>query len=478
MDHKDTRKKFAKNMGASAIGKYTSLLLKLLLNILLSRILSPSDFGIAVIAQVFIIFFDLFTEMGIGPAIVQKKNLSEEDLQVIYKFTYAIGFVIALITLATGYPASLFYASDVYKKVFILLSADVFIQTLYIVPFNILRKEQSFMRISKYMILGSLTKFSVTMVIALLGGSFYAIIVGGLAEDIVLFLLYTRSFPIKWGVKFKSGAIKKISSFARNQFVFNLINYFSRHADTFLIGKFFGVARLGYYDKAYSLSRYPGSLITGVLSPILHPVLADKEKRPEDIMRAYLKIISNLAFLALPISVFFIFNARDIILFLFGDRWLPSVPILEILAFSIWYQLISSASGSIFQAADRTDLLLLTGIQSGSFNLLAIIAGIFLGSSSYVALTLVVTFFINFVFSHYLIFYRVFNSNFKPLLIVLAKPMSIALALTLVFSVMPNFDYHPFVNLLINGGVTLFLLALAAAAFYLLEKTSAGRRKQ
>ncbi len=478
MDYKDTRKKFAKNMGASAIGKYTSLLLKLLLNILLSRILSPSDFGIAAIAQVFMVFFDLFTEMGIGPAIVQKKNLSEEDLQVIYKFTYGLAFIAAFITITAAYPASVFYANEAYKKIFILLSADVFFQALYIVPFNILRKKQNFMQISKYMILGSLTRFAVTLVIALLGGSFYAIIAGGLAEDIALFLLYFRSFPIKWGVKYRRGAIKKIGSFARNQFVFNLVNYFSRHTDTFLIGKFFGAAKLGYYDKAYSTSRYPGSLINGVLSPVLHPVLADKEKRPKDIMWAYLKIISNLAFLALPISVFFIFNAKDIVLLLFGDRWLPSVPILQILAFSIWYQLISSASSSIYQAADRTDLLLLTGIQSGAFNLLAIIAGIFLGSPSFVALTLVVTFFINFVFSHYLIFYRVFNSNFKPLLIVLAKPMLIALALALVFSIMPNFDYHPLVNLLINGGVTLFLLALATATLYFLEKTSAGKRKQ
>jgi PST family polysaccharide transporter len=162
-----------------------------------------------------------------------------------------------------------------------------------------------------------------------------------------------RKYPLPF--RFTSGitAIQKIFSYSLYQFLFNLINYFSRNLDKLLIGKYLGMNALGYYEKSYRLMMLPIQNITYVITPVMHPVLSDFQNDHNYLASSYEKIVRILAFIGFPLSIFLFFTAKELTLILFGSQWLPSVPIFQILALSAGIQIILSSSGSIFQAANR-----------------------------------------------------------------------------------------------------------------------------
>lgn len=217
-------------------------------------------------------------------------------------------------------------------------------------------------------------------------------------------------------------------------------------------------AQLAYYNKSYQISLYPNQLLSGIITPVVQPIMSEYQNNLEVIKRTYLRMVRLLGNIGIPLSVFCFFAADNIIYFLFGQQWGQSIPVFQILAISIWEQMIASSTGAFYQSSNRTDLLLLSGIQSMLLNVIAIIYGVYLGSIETVAIMIVITFMINFIFNNYLLLYRVFDSNFVTLLRAFSKPFILGVFQLLVFMFLPDFNFNPFVNLIIQG--TIFVLVL------------------
>src|SRR5699024_4389501 len=112
------------------------------------------------------------------------------------------------------------------------------------------------------------------------------------------------TLEMTWGIP----SIRKIFKFSAYQFIFNIINYFSRNLDKLLIGKYMGMSPLGYYEKSYRLMMLPLQNITHVITPVMHPIFSDYQHDLNHLAGAYEKIIRLLAFIGLPLSVFLWFS--------------------------------------------------------------------------------------------------------------------------------------------------------------------------
>ncbi|GAI65773.1 unnamed protein product, partial [marine sediment metagenome] len=100
---------------------------------------------------------------------------------------------------------------------------------------------------------------------------------------------------------------------------------------------------------------YPVRNLTGVVSSILHPVMAEYQDKSSVIYTVYLKILKLLLLIGIPMSIFLFFSAKEVILILFGNNWVQSISVFRVLALSVWLQMLLSTTGSIFQVAGRTD---------------------------------------------------------------------------------------------------------------------------
>lgn len=455
---------FKKGIFYSALGKYSNVVIQLIVNAILSRILTPEDYGVVAIVNVFLIFFQMLADFGIGPAIIQNKTLKEKDISSIFAFSIYLALFLGIGFMALGIPISNFYSNEVYKPISIILGFCVMFYALLIVPQSILLREKKFFNVNMVTIISNVASGIVSIILAFAGFSYYALIFGNIVKAMVMFIIFFIQSKMKWNFKVTIEPLKKIYSFSKNQFAFNFINYFSRNLDKMLIGRFMNESALAYYDKAYQVSLYPNQTLTNVITPVIQPIMSEYETDRKRIKDVYLRITLVLATLGIPLSVFFFFASQETILFLFGDQWLGSVLTFQILAVSIWIQMISSSTGAIFQSANRTDLLLLSGILSAALNIASIFVGIYLGNIEYVAAMIVFSFSINFLMNNYLLMYRLFESNYLEFFKILVKPMIMGAMQIIVFLLLPELSFSVFFNLMIKGIVFVLVFVLGIIA--------------
>ena len=231
--------------------------------------------------------------------------------------------------------------------------------------------------------------------------------------------------------------LRKIFSYSAYQFLFNVINYFSRNLDKLLIGKYMSMSDLGYYEKSYRLMMLPLQNITQVITPVMHPIFSDFQNDKAKLATSYERILRFLAFIGLPLSVLLFFTAEEVTLIIFGDQWLPSVPVFRLLSLSVGIQIILSSSGSIFQAAGDTRSLFVCGMFSSTLNVAGILLGIFyFGTLTAVASCIVVTFTINFIQCYWQMYRVTFQRSVWPFIHQLISPLVISVLMALVLTPM------------------------------------------
>lgn len=383
----------------TAIAKYSGIVISLVVAGILARLIKPEEFGIVAIATVIISFFNIFSDLGIGPAIIQNKKLQFHDLSNIFSFTIYSGCLLTILFFICSWPISSFYGHNTTLLIICqLLSINLFFASANIVPNALLYKAKEFKFIA-WRSFGIQVAGGIIAITAALGGAgLYALIINPILSSILLFIISYRKYPQKlkktWGIS----SLKLIFSFSAYQFLFNVINYFSRNLDKLLIGKYMGLSPLGYYEKSYRLMMLPLQNISHVITPVMHPIFSDYQNDLNYLAAAYEKIMRLLAFIGLPLSVFLWFSAEEITLIIFGNQWIPSVAIFQILSISVGIQIILASSGSIFQASNDTRSLFICGVFSTTLNISGILTGIFFFKNlEAVAWCITITFCLNFL---------------------------------------------------------------------------------
>lgn len=456
----------------SAIGKYSNVVIQFAVQMILSRILSPEEFGVIAVVNVFIIFFQMLADFGIGPAIIQNKDLTERDNENIYSFSVYLSLIISILFSFLAKPISIFYNDVNYINIILTMSITLFFSSLVMVPQNLLQKNKEFKMVNMYLVFANAMSGIFSIVFALAGFSYYSIIIGNTVRAIFLWIAYYSKIRTRYQYKFEFDSIKKIYLFSKNQFGFNFVNYFSRNADSLLVGKYMSESALGFYNKAYQLVLFPNTYLAAIITPVIQPILSEYQTDKKIIKETYLKITNIMAMIGIPLTVFLYFSSQQIILFLFGSQWGQSVPIFRILALSVWIQMIQASSGSFFQSGNRTDLLFKSGIYSTILNLIAIFLGVLSGNLNILAGNLVVSFTINFIQSNYLLLKIMCRGKVTEIFIPLVRPFFMGILQILLNLMIPiNFE-NVFVNLLVRGllFVGMFLISLIITGQYKLLK--------
>ena len=252
-----------KGLAINFVAKYSNIIIQILINSVLARLLTPSEYGIISVVTIFIAFFNMLGDMGIGPAIIQYKDLDEDDISSIFIFTFFMGIFLSIIFFAFSYFIAYIYNSNIYIPIGHLLCFVIILNVLCIVPNNLLLKTKQFKIVGISALVSNIISGGITIVLAYLGFSYYALVFNSIIQALINFLILFHFSKVKIKIKrYSMQPIKRISNFSIYQFLFNFINYFSRNFDNLLVGKYIGINQLGYYDKAYKLMLYPVQNLT------------------------------------------------------------------------------------------------------------------------------------------------------------------------------------------------------------------------
>jgi O-antigen/teichoic acid export membrane protein len=458
------KKQIAAGVFYTSISKYSGIIVSLCVTAVLARLLTPEDFGVVAIATVLIFFFDLLVNMGFGPAIIQHKELTDAELSDIFSFTVLIGvsLTVAFFFLAT--PIAHYYNNDLLINLCELLSVILVLNSLNIVPNALLLKDKQFRflaicNVSVQTLLGA-----IAVSFAYSGLGVYSLLIAPIGTSLIMFIVnivrIRAKLVLKLKINFKS--IKKILSFSTYQFLFNIVNFFSRNLDKLLIGKYIGMQSLGYYEKSYRLMMLPLSSITNVITPTIQPIFSDFQNEKEKLMNYSLKITKILALIGCILTPFLFFSARELILIIFGNQWEYAIPVFRILSLSVFIQMVDSASGSILQSSNAAKYLFISGIICAVINVSTILLSVILFKSlKIVSFAIDIAFIMNLLISFYYIYNKTFNSHLWVVLKLFVYPILTGLMIGLVLYFLPATSSSIFLSLLIK----IILTVLVAAVF-------------
>ena len=449
----------------NAISKYSGVLINLGITAILSRVLTPAEFGIVALVFVFIGFFNLLGNLGIGPAIVQTMDLTKDDIGSIFIFSGLMAFVFALLFFLSAGFISDFYDEPNLIPIVRLLSLSVFFNILSIVPKALNKKELRFKQMGIVNISVQAFTGVVAIFMAIRGFSYYSLVFQNIIMGCLSFSIFFYLYPVKLVPKLSKAPLKRIASYSTYQFGYNFINYFSRNLDSILIGKYLGNSALGYYNKSYSLMFLPVYNLTHVITPVLHPVLAKHQDDHKYIYNSYLGIIKILAGIGFPLSVFLYFTASELIFILFGPQWERSVPVFEILSLSVGLQVCMSSASSIFQASNRTNLLFSSGFLTAFLMISGIAYGVFWGENlESIGYGLLAAFTLNFFLLFYMLINKALKESYLDFLKVFLFPIVSAIIAALGFL---GLDQLEIKNIFLEFVANTVLLGLVIIAFFI-----------
>jgi PST family polysaccharide transporter len=462
------KKVFIDGVFYTAAAKYSGLIVSLVVAAILSRQLLPAEFGTVAVAMVFIAFFSIVSDMGIGPAIIQKKELTAKDLSHIFSLTLYLAVISAVVFFLSSGLAANYYGEPALAHVGKVLSVHLFFSVANVVPNGLLLKEKEFRFIAIRTLAVQAAGGALSIGAAMSGWGIDALLIAPVFSSIAIFVVsYWRyRLPFSWAIGRSS--VRKIFSYSVFQFLFNVINFFSRNLDNLLIGKYLGLSPLGYYEKSYRLMLWPMSNFSYVLISVIHPVFSDYRHDLRYVTERYLKVVKLLATVGFPLSVVLFFSAEELILLLFGDQWAASVPVFQCLCLSMGFQMVLSSSGALFRTADATRWLFIDGLLSTVVTVICLLVGLFYFQElNWVALLISASFIVNFFKSFYILFRWALR---QPLILFfrqLIRPLLVGGAMAgLTFALLPFVPE----NLLLALALKAIVLSAAALALIHLFK--------
>ena len=371
-----TRKNFITDLSFIAVSKYSGIFVGILINAILARLLSPNDYGIVALATVFSTFFNLFTSMGIGPAIIQNRELTERDLSNIFGFTFWMGLILAVIFFLCSNWIADFYKNKVLISICRWLSLQIFLSSLCIVPEALLSRQKLFKYVAKRNLSFQVFAGIISIVLAFKGFGVYTLLISPLFTETMNFIVNEYKVRQKIFLIPSITPLKKILNFSVFQFLFNLINFFGNNFGSMVIGKVMSVAAIGYYNKAGTLINLPVSNINGVITPVLFPYLVDYQDNREKLFSVFHRLNLLLATLAFPLSSLLYMCSKEIILILYGPQWTIVISCFSILTLIVGMQISSVSISSVLQAIGKTHIMFILGTINTFVSLIGLVVAV------------------------------------------------------------------------------------------------------
>ena len=359
-----------------AVAKYSGLAMTILITAILSRLLTPENFGVVALAGVMLALFNLLADIGIGPAVIQNKTLTAEDMNSINTFNSYQGLVLGVAFFFSAPFIAEYYGNPQVKLVCQIMSVNILMGCVNAVPNNILYRQQRFKLITIISLCSQFIAGAIAISMAFHGcGPISLVLPSAIISIPTMFVLrYITKVHFVWRIDW--APLKRIFSFSVFQFLANVVGYFSRNMDSMLVGKYMGMKQLGYYNKSYNLQLMPLQYISGVLIPVMLPVFSKYQDDINYIQQKYTQILRFFAFVGVPLCALLYFCADELILLFFGDQWEQSVPCFKIIALSIPFQIQGCSSGSVFQATGHTKAMFWNSFIGAFFTLGSFAVGV------------------------------------------------------------------------------------------------------
>ena len=325
------KEKTAKGVFWAGTSTIINQVINLVFGVVLARILNAEDYGLVGMLAVFTLIAVILQDGGFTSALTNKKNVEDKDYNAIFWFAFLSSLTMYVIL----FLSAPFIASFFNEPRLLVLSRVVFlsiiISGLGVVPGayifkNLMVKERAISDICSLLISGTV---GITMVLN--GFSYWSLAI----QSMVFFLIGTcmKWYYVRWKPKFQFdfSSLKEMFGFSSKIFMTSIFFHISSNIYTIILGRFYTATQVGYYTQGYKWQTMGASVISEIFSLITQPLFVQAETSNTDPVKVFRKLLRFAAFLSFPLMLGLAFIGKEFITITIGDKWLPCVPILQIL---------------------------------------------------------------------------------------------------------------------------------------------------
>ncbi len=321
--------------------------------VILARILAPHDFGLMGIAMLTMATLETFSQTGFQQALIQKKDNVESYLNSAWTVSILRGIILFSILYCIAPIAANFFKVPEAKSIIQVIGFSVLFQAFTNIGVIYFQKELEFNKQFIYQLSGTLADFIVAVSAAFILKSVWALVFGILAGDFVRCIVSYIIHPYKPHLSSDLGKAKELFGFGKWILGSSIIMFLTTQGDDIFVGKLLGITMLGFYQMAYKLSNMPATEITHTISQVTFPAYSKLQDNIPKLREAYLKVLQITAFLSFPIAGLIFVLAPDFTKIFLGEKWMPMVPAMMVLALWGLIRSIGATKGPIYQAVGK-----------------------------------------------------------------------------------------------------------------------------
>lgn len=279
------------------------------IGILLARLLGPKAFGLVGMITVFTGFLNVFSNFGLGSALIQKKNINSVDKSTVFWVNLGVGVLLCLTLFVSSSAISNFYNEPLLSPLVRFISFIFIIQSLNYVQASLFKRALAFKKIFWVNTLSVIVGGILAVIMAYQGYGVWSLVFHTIFKMIINTIVLWFLSDWKPILVFSKASLKELMRFSLPLMGTQTFNYWVRNIDNLLIGKYLGTAQLGYYSRAYSLMLLPVSKISGVIAAVMFPSLSLIQDQKKRIKSIYLKMSRFIALVTFFVASFFFFGS-------------------------------------------------------------------------------------------------------------------------------------------------------------------------
>ena len=320
-------------------GSVVQIILQLVVIGVLSRLLTPEEFGVVAIIMIMVNFTNLFSTMGVSSAVIQLPNLTARHVSLAYTLATLLGVILgAIYYLLTPWFANFF---DIREDIDALRFFALFFPLVSFrsVGGALLNRKLMFdvgvkIGLISYVIGSGI----ISIAMAYMGYGYWALIWGQfVALCVTVSLTIYYEFP-KFSFKLDKKALKELLFFGSGHTLGTIFNYFAENADNIVVGRTLSTYALGYYSKAFQLLAIPAKFFGSIFDNVLFPILSKKQDQTHKLGEFYLFSTSVCFGVLVPMSIVIFVNAELLVDTLLGSQWDKVVLPLQLLIFGLAFR--------------------------------------------------------------------------------------------------------------------------------------------
>jgi len=357
----------------NAFEKFSAQTGQFVISIILARILMPEDFGLIGMLSIFLGISQRLIDSGMGSGLVQKKNRTDVDFSTVFVFNFLVSLVLYLILFVTAPLIADFYSRPELVNITRVLTLNILINALIIVPQQKLIINLDFKLIAKVNITSVIVGGLIAIAFAYYGYGVWALVIQNLARAALTVIILWIVSKWKPSFAFSRESFRSLFSFGYKLLISGLLSQTLTNVYNIAIGKVYSASELGFYTKAKVFAELSAGTVTSIMNQVSYPILASLQDDRERMISVYSRMIRMAAFLVFPSMTILALLADPFIRLALTEKWAPAIPLLQWMCFARIFYPISTINMNILNATGRSDLFLKVDLSKIPVVILALV---------------------------------------------------------------------------------------------------------